>query len=108
MRTKEELLALIRPDSEKQIYYTCLTDCIGCKHCLACGGCTNCNSCEYCFCCEACSTCENCTNCKSCKFCEDCKNCEYCYSCSNQNGKKYMIENNQFTKEQCFAIISEL
>jgi len=40
------------------------------------------------------------SNCSYCYDCSYCSNCYDCSNCSNCSGKKYMIKNVQFTKEE--------
>jgi len=55
------------------------------------------SNCSYCYDCSYCSNCYDCSNCSN---CYDCSDCSYCSNCSNCSGKKYMIKNVQFTKEE--------
>ena len=54
------------------------TDCLGCLNCVGCTDCTGC---------EDCADCLGCTGCFNCVDCVDCL------------GRKFCIENKQFSKE---------
>lgn len=42
----------------------------------------------------------NCSNCSLSSFLFDCQNCEYCFMCYNLRGKKYHIENVEYSPEE--------
>ena len=88
--TKEELLKERNKISDK-LYCSNCPYCPHCSNCFNCSNCSNCYDCSYCSYCTECSCCSNCTD------CFDCSDCSYC---KNQIGKKYMIANVQFTKEE--------
>lgn len=47
-----------------------------------------------------------CRECKNSYFLEDCTNCDYCFGCIGQEAKKYMMFNEQKTKDEYENIVS--
>lgn len=67
---------------------------------------SNCTESELCYQCVDCTGCnrllysEECTQCRDGYFLYSCKDCSDCIGCINQNHKKYMIFNVQYTKAE--------
>ncbi len=75
-------------------------------HCKDAVDCFNCHECEIIYDCLDCIEChtlfssQDCRNCSSSWFLRDCLGCTDCIGCINQRQKKYMVFNEQLTKEE--------
>lgn len=98
--TKDSYLSFSITESEsvyysEWVYYS--KDCMDCyqvRHSEICYECIESSKMYKSF------RCSYCIDCSDCLFCFNCENCSHCFGCVNQIGKKYMIFNQQFTKEE--------
>jgi len=106
--TKEEILKMGKNELLKAFlvltenYFAYCYNCKNCDHCYYCYNCDHCDNCNHCY------YCYNCDQCDNCNHCDNCYNCEYCYLCTGQTGKRYMILNVQFTKEEYEQKLKEI
>jgi len=73
-----------------------------CKNCVDCLDIAQCERCYECINCKDCFQCcytSNTKNSSECYFSSDCENCSYCLGCYGLVNKKYMIYNQQVSKE---------
>ncbi|HBF66946.1 MAG TPA: hypothetical protein DDW36_00810 [Candidatus Magasanikbacteria bacterium] len=88
-------------DYNEDCYYSNLL-----KHCKDVCDCSVCYEDELCYECVDCMGCYNvkfsqdCSDCRDSYFLSDCQTCSDCMGCINQRGKRYMMFNEQLTKEE--------
>ncbi len=62
-----------------------------CRYCYSCSDVTNCYECQHC---------RDCYNCSNCFACRDCRSCTDCFGCIGLNNGKYLLFNEQLSKEE--------